>query len=383
MDITYFIINNIRYLFKYNKYRLEIYKLVNDEECELSSKEKAYFASILANSNSYILKSSTLDNIISNNDSISNNDLIPELLEIIENFIPEDCRENFYRNLKTLKINEVSQEELGDTCYNAKENTININSNQDIEVKKRILIHELIHMASTNYDKEKGVIHTGFHSIDLNNIKEDYGYLGISEGLTESIAYHLTGSKSLDTGYFIEANLVKQLMCIVGEDICLKAFFTNNFNLIKDKMLELIHNNDKLDYTLNIMESIHLLKNDVDETDSLCFVQLKLLDFFNEKCRRLSVEAIADSDKEAFLKQLLDTYESSLLTPSKMGIIGDKYVDLHKVAVKYMMIGIEYNNFNKQEEVSDNKVMGYAKITILAILSGLVSVGIIILGMLF
>lgn len=102
------------------------------------------------------------------------------MLRNVESIIPEDSRDNFYTNLKTLRLNfndETMIEKQQGGAYLRKNNEISMDkgilniagrkiSEGEIDFDEEILIsiyHELLHMASTTRDEFGGV--SGFQDI--------------------------------------------------------------------------------------------------------------------------------------------------------------------------------------------------------------------------
>ena len=131
MKTNYFLINGIMYIIDYKDFELEIYKLINNHRYPLSDSEKEYFDGVIRKNSSYIYTSEKLGEVLDKNNKIINKDPLLKYFEWIENIIPEDCRDDFYKNLETLEINRVDGFDKNTTVasYNSMKNMININPN--------------------------------------------------------------------------------------------------------------------------------------------------------------------------------------------------------------------------------------------------------------
>ena len=193
MKKCYFIIHGIKFIFIYDNGKRKILKEENGQLLPLSPEEQEVIDKIFTYDNGYIYyMSKRLDKIILDNDKLDADLHVYKLLGWLEKLIPEDCRENFYRNLSTLQIHQnldaINDEQVdeyrgGEASYDFRTNTITvyrnyiswlwklaqelaqeINNPQDFFEKEYyvVLLHEMTHMASTKYDPETEICHCGF-----------------------------------------------------------------------------------------------------------------------------------------------------------------------------------------------------------------------------
>ena len=120
-----------------------------------------------------------VDEILSKNESLKLTKSMVSYLKILENAIPENLRNNFYKNLETLKLDFQSHDGIGK--HNPKTNTItfdskktvkelqklNLSSKEVLKSLEQILLHEFVHMASCNYDEKEDI----FTSVECVNRK--------------------------------------------------------------------------------------------------------------------------------------------------------------------------------------------------------------------
>ncbi len=169
------------------------------------------------------------------------------ILRNIESVIPEDCRENFYTNLKTLRLNFDSMDMLDKGyagSYDSKSNTIRMDNYMLVSAGKgmypnginfdeetlMILYHELLHMSSCSRDDSFNT--AGFRNIvkDANGevLYEDL-FCGMDEGFTELLATLAFGKQPQDTtsSYEPQIHIMKSLASIVGFENIKRAYFDN------------------------------------------------------------------------------------------------------------------------------------------------------------
>ena len=407
MDIAYFIMNNIKYIFDYNKYKLEIYRLVNNEKYSLTEEEREYFNNILKKSSSYIFNTDELNNVVSTNTTIDNSRGIVDLINYLESIIPTNCRGNLYNNLKTLSVIEVEQQELSSedvpASYDAESNTIKINYNhhliKDDEVKrKEVILHELIHMASSHYDKENDIVYSGFHKIDNKLADDDMkkyrdSALGLTEGLTERLASSIVSSikpGEFSGAYVIEQMLLDQLACIVGDNVLIDAFFNNKgISYIKENLSSINNNKSEINCMFCDIETDHLTRDKGTNGNSLCLAQIGLISLFEEKCKRLLADAYSSEEVNKQLHETLNRYHLAVIDTHILEIAkinSSKYDYLDESAKKFYDINRRFDmilpSVNGDDMVS-GKRMGYIKIGILAVVTTLLCLSLLILGITF
>ena len=197
--------------------------------------------------------------ILSNQELVKQKSIIP-ILKQMESFIPENARENFYTNLKTLTF--AFSEKEKETCYLFKENKITINTDfkpfflgewtEDVqeEEAKRIFLttlsHELFHMASTKYNKEIDLVQSGFEVAMPNKTVLN---MYLNEGFTEMLNECLYPDAFLFSGYKDTVAIANFLTNIVGIDFIKQLYFTNGLAIQLENAMSTF-------VSKNIMESL-------------------------------------------------------------------------------------------------------------------------------
>lgn len=182
-------------------------------------------------------RNSMLEEIIKNNPELSKVHNLVDILTKIESIIPEDLRERFYYNLKTLHIQCSSEHD--ESYYDYRKNTITINPgynryllgewSQDERKEKLLLIyestlcHELIHMTSTKYNKEEDKVNSGFLNIVGRNPSNYY----LNEGFTELLSEQIYPQAYLGTGYKDTIHIAALISNLVGSDIIKEIYFSD------------------------------------------------------------------------------------------------------------------------------------------------------------
>lgn len=332
----YFIINGIKFVIVYNDGKREILKEEQNQLVQLSQEEQKLINDILAYDDNPICKSQRLTQIFIDNDKLSSDLHVYNLLEWLEQNIPENCRENFYRNLSTLQINQnldvinnqQTHEFTGGTVasYDGKTNTININEDFIYSLWQRAqgyenpqsyfdreylvaLLHEMSHMASSRYDHETGIWYNGFDRHGDRNT-------GLNEGMTEIVAMAgIPGTNEISSGYYVEASLVNQLIHVIGNEEVISSYFSaQGVEGIKHRLSEFGLNEHEAAYLLDQIELNYVVHSKFPDcsTDALGSVQSTLLDCFEERCRREISNPNFDGEK---LETMLSTYGCMLVTP--------------------------------------------------------------------
>ncbi len=154
---------------------------------------------------------------------------IYELALIFHEKLPEVDLTNFINKLETLKIIKLSKfiKPGAVSMYDCKTNVIYFNSsemNKGYDMR-HVLMFELINVVASNGE------YSGF------NADDKYKVLNI--GYTEILANFLVGNESDISLYAPEASTVNMLSIIVGIDTFYQAYFTNNFEILAAKMVEM------------------------------------------------------------------------------------------------------------------------------------------------
>lgn len=126
----------------------------------------------------------------------------------------------------------------------SKDNPLCIVISEDIEEKDRFkwINHEMIHIISNNQDTINDINVGGIIIED----KEKNIWIGhyLNEAITEYINQSIIKDKYSDY-YDLYIKELEKIIKLIGEDIILKAYFTNNLNLIINSLI------DKTNYSRN------------------------------------------------------------------------------------------------------------------------------------
>ena len=302
---------------------------------------------------------------------MENKEYIINFLNWLESIIPEECRDNFYRNIKTLKTTLNTNIDLSkfkssssgystSANYNTSSNSLVMNEKSLHELWKiaqlnnnpqefywrhysQTLLHELAHMASSRYDSDTEISLCGFDRFPAKN--EEDKNRGLTEGFTEIISMAgVPGTIEISSGYYIEACLINQLIQIVGNEVFLKSYFSNlGTQPIQEKMNEVINNPIM---SFNLFRNIELnynIRNINEEQNILGNIQSSILDYLDKK-----IELLLAENRVNEISNILANYELMMITPEKLKIM--KKNPQH-------FIGID-ENINKFNEIK-NKYKSY------------------------
>lgn len=283
--------------------------------------------------------SSKLKDILAQNNNIEPKEYFFKFFSFLENIIPENEKENFYRNLKTLNIklnlnyDFLSIEETdGFAYYNILTNKVEIlptglkklfrialKRNNPIEffieVFEFALLHELFHMASTNYDEENKIYFTGFSPNLLETKKRNDAKFGLTEGMTEALAWEGNPNmRKKGLGYYNEPLFVIQLMQIVGRNLMLESYFGNKGTIGIEKELDKFSNgNLKSDILLNNIETNFWLLQEQNKVEQklLASIQSTLIEYYKNKMLYLVENKLITKEE---VENSLAIYEEALIT---------------------------------------------------------------------
>lgn len=254
---------------------------------------------------------------------------IKKIIEQVEKFIPFNLRKNFYKNLKNLTIEYIGTVDLNCayneefngslSAYDYKTNTIEVNLNAinnavaNVEKNKKqkyeelfrhALIHELLHMASTNYKKLKPT-KTGLGYIDACN--EDITLIGITEGYTELLASEIEKENITflkNNPYVYQILLSKQIEIIVGKSVMTESYFTESADKLIKKRLKKINSDLPVETLLELISST--LYEQYDE-DSLYFILCEIQKKLKELCKiKYLNQELSDKELEEFKSYIID-----------------------------------------------------------------------------
>ena len=363
---NYFIFNGVTYVIIYDDKKIKILKKVDNKLVELDKSEKKKIESFFSREQSHKYSSLYLTECLNDNNILEKKDYILPFLEWLENLIPEDSRDNFYRNIRTLSIdynfecldrkksNNVDANIEG-AGYNCTSNHITINkeyleylssiSNDENFIYNNYagsIMHELAHMASANYDRQTNISKCGFNTYPF--FDENDNNRGLTEGMTELISFTAIPFVSLYTsGYFMEMKITKQLEMIVGTNVLLESYFSNKgLEEIKNNLLKYINDENKVFSLFRNIEFNYLIRDLTDKQSILGNIQTSLLDFLEAKCKKELENPYLD--KEMFIN-ILDFYGKNLIAESDMESIHknpDNYVGINKNKEQFLKIKDKY-----------------------------------------
>lgn len=287
--------------------------------------------------------STTLNNILEQNNDIEPKEYFIKFFSLLENIIPEDARENFYRNLKTLKIKLDLDYDFSSieatrnfTAYDALRNKMiilpsgikmlfQIAQNQDnpieffIETFEDAFFHELLHMASSIFDIREEILFIGFSPNVLKTEKNNELKFGLTEGMTEVLVLESSHKKpKLYIGYYIEILLVIQLMQIVERNIMLESYFKNKGTIeIENELDKFSCGNFKANILLNdIEENFWKYKDENKEKQTLlASIQSILIGCYKDKMLYLIENKLITKEE---VEKSLAIYEEALIRPEAM-----------------------------------------------------------------
>lgn len=352
---NYFIFNGVTYVIIYDDKKIKILKKIDNKLVELDKSEKKKIESFFSREQSHKYSSRYLTECLNDNNVLEKKDYILPFLEWLEKLIPEDSRDNFYRNIRTLSIdynfecldrkksNNVDTNVEGVGEYNCTSNHITINkeyleylssiSNDEDFIYNNYavsIMHELAHMASANYDRKTNISKCGFNTYPFSDVNDNNR--GLTEGMTELISFTAIPFVSLYTsGYFKEMKIAKQLEMIVGTNVLLESYFSNKgLEEIKNNLLKYINDENKVFSLFRNIEFNYLISDLTDKQSILGNIQGSLLDFLEAKCKKELENPYLD--RKMFIN-MLDFYGRNLITESDMESIHknpDNYVGINK-----------------------------------------------------
>lgn len=371
MENNYFFYNGKKYIIQYEDGNIKIYTDNNGNLEALSNEEYQEINQLLNAKYGYIYNSAKLDFIVDRNPNMGQKEYIMSCLNWIENLIPIDCRDNFYRNISTLQFQpdltipmldeetDSSENKLAG-FYDTKNNQIGItrrfqkdmwrmaqksNNPEDYywHQYSSTILHELLHMASVNYNSENDFVLSGFSRYPAE--KENEKNVGLTEGLTEVLTFAgVPGTDEELSSYYIEARLIIQLASLVGNKLLERTYFSNlGTNPLEEKLNEIINNPNKSYALFRNIELNYNLKEIDEEQNVLGNIQLSMLDYLDKKVQML----IADNETEK-ARNLLFTYDSVIISPETLKMKGknpSNFVGIDESVMKFELIKDKYKAY--------------------------------------
>ena len=353
MNNQYFIIDEEKYVIIYTDKKANIYKDNNGIK-ELNFDEEKRINNKLNVKYSYIYDS-MVGNIVYKNDGIDRKDYVINIAAWLEKIIPSDCRSNLYRNIQTLRtilnINiNLSKNDTYSTGsetvagYNTSNNMLIIGEKSLQELWQaaqsypnpqefyyrhyaQTLLHELVHMASSNYNSVSGVSLCGFDKYPTNN--ENEKNRGLTEGFTEIISMAgLSNTTEYSSKYYMEVCLINQLFFIIGHNTFLRAYFSNQgICPMQDELYDLIKDPNKCYELFRNIELNYNIRGLCSEQNILGNIQDSLLDYLEKKLEIMSKE---NSIEE--ISEVLKNYEIMMITPEKLKMMNENPQNYYGIA---------------------------------------------------
>lgn len=368
--MEYFSFNKEKIFVDYKDGKLLFMKYINDKLIILTEEETNIILNSLRTNNEHVFNSQELVDLMHSNSSLNSNfNYYYNLFSCVESIIPSKYKSNFYNNLKTLQVdlnldviyNEEEKSFYTDSAgYNTKNNKITISPRYIKETKEvsektsnkeeffwreynHTLLHELFHVASSNYDKNTGITLGGFCKYPLNDAK--FTNRGLTEGMTEVLACcGIPGTIEIACGYYIEELFVDQLSQIIGPEPLIESYFGNLGNeLLCEKLKEIDGSGINDYYLFNLIELNYSLKEENDKQTILGGIQEKLVLYFSKKI----LKDIENGLSEKEIRNKIIMYKNYLVTK-------DVLITMQKNPDNYPNLNDSLDEFKNLEELVDN-----------------------------
>lgn len=374
--MDYFIIDQEKIYIEIKNTDIIFKKYINGVLTELNKNQKKEILDELKTKDGYNYDSQLLMELMHSNPSLNSNfEYYYNFLSYIEGIIPEKYKSNFYNNLKTLQIElnlDVEpktdvEKKFYTTCggYNTKDNRIVISPESISQIREiskvtndpnrffwkhfnKDLLHELFHMASSNYDKETGISLSGFDKYPANNIYDSNR--GLTEGMTEVLSCcGIPGTIEIACGYYIEEMFINQLTQIVGTQPLLDSYFGNlGNNLLCEKLCEINDDVAKASSLFALIDLNYSLHEKNEEQTILGTVQSKLVDYYSQRIFMDIEKGVSESE----IRKSMDIYKNMLVTKDVLNTMKkdpSNYPNLDISIEAYNNLEIEVNNLFKSK----------------------------------
>ena len=311
----------------------------------------------------------------------------------IESVIPEDARNNFYRNLQSVQIEVTNEEETRkDTgtmragYYNPVENklcfseealqllkSMPLHDGSDGSVRAlSIVVHELLHMASSHYDKDTGIVRSGMDILNTDGTSISANS-ALTEGITENLAA-LVVEKIIGkpmqqdvfeiSGYQKQMLVAGQMQLLCNDDVLSDYFKAEGTTKTREKIKEYIANNElseeiveeETNYLFSRIEDSYLLQQFEHEDNFSSsmphLIQNTMLTALSGKLDEYIQKGIISTPEH--LNDFCDIFQKKMLI-SENGVDSKKYprVDGSKVSldVKKQMLTSQLKQKGKKTEM--------------------------------
>lgn len=227
----------------------------------------------------------------------------------LKNYTSEDNLQALYRNIKTVAIE--NQSFFTSLCYDG---IYNSRTNQIKYRTKNAFGHELLHMASTYYDKETNIGYVGFKQ---SNNKSYIGQ-GLNEGYTELLTSRIYNNNKITT-YYKEAKIARLLEFFFDDPKEMEKYYFNHDlpgfihhmeqYTSRDNIIKLLLDMDHINsYALSIYSTIPTIKSIKTQVtlynwfENTCTDQRKVQKFKDIVCEDTMAKIILNGQK-AILKR--------------------------------------------------------------------------------
>ena len=213
---------------------------------------------------------------------------IEDLVIKIEKNIPKKNLYNLYNNLKNVQVKkDVSLLLLGiKGKYNSKQNTLSYSLSNYIE-------HELIHLASSYYNKEKNFWHSGF----INYSSKIFFAKALNEGYTDLITRRIFNKKT--KFYDEEVRLVEFIELLFDNTKLQTYYFNNDITAFINTMCKYMNKEEALSFIVSFDLGFDL-KKQANPLYKLIYTNLEI------RICKIFEEYNKDLEKEKTYRQLLN-----------------------------------------------------------------------------
>lgn len=280
----------------------------------------------------------------------------------VESVIPPNCRENFYRNAKDVRI-ELNFDEIEKTItprrkefppigsYNVVLNKIRLlpeglakvldmsnrlKDNQKFfwQQVNETLLHEMFHMASSKNNRLRNIQYCGF---DETKYKDEHTNRGLTEGMTDYLCeWGCKGMEAIDSPYYVEIQIVKKLFEIIGEQTMLEAYFTNQgVKPLEQKLLQLYSNEEEVSNLFKRIELSFQLTYVRGQQNILGNIQTSLINYY---MRKIEYDYKNGNQTKEEIQDSVARYKEALVLPESLKLKKrnpKKYIGLRESVEKF------------------------------------------------
>lgn len=267
---------------------------------------------------------------------------IVNFAKVLKEKFPEEDLQNFYRNLRTIKVfnSNMFSENLfvsskSDTkilgIYSAKRNSVKIN----MDYIDRSIYHEFFHLASSRY--ENGVTYSGFSQ---ENGKDMVIGTALTEGYTELLNKRYFHDENYKCSYFMEVCTASFIEKIVGKEKMESLYLNANLPGLIDELSKYSSIEDVERFIKN--SDMLFIRGVPPETNQEMFnfnTKFMVTSYLNK-----IISEGKDMDEESVKQEILNTLNELVNSVQSNGV--DYKVDVASIVNEYY---IEYLNKKNEE----------------------------------